>query len=203
LLSSVILSPSKDAERSRGDAESEIYGLLALMMFHHSRRSARTGPSGELILMADQDRSKWDRSEISQAEALLKRALASGRMGRYTCEACIAQIHAAAQGAEETGWARIVQLYDVLLEIDPSPIIELNRAAAIAMRDGPAAGLAIMDDIISRGALSDYRFAHAARADMYRRLGQIEEARSAYAQALALTQQEAERRYITGRMAEL
>jgi RNA polymerase sigma-70 factor (ECF subfamily) len=183
--------------------EGEIYGLLALMMFQHSRRKTRTGPSGELILLGDQDRSKWDLSEISQADAFLKRALRSGRMGRYACEASIAQVHAAARRPDETDWARIVQLYDALLEIEQSPIIELNRAAAIAMRDGPAAGLAIMDDIIDRGALSDYRFAHAARADMYRRLGRIEEARSAYAHALALTQQDAERRYIAGRMTEL
>ncbi len=141
-------------------------GSLALMMFQHSRRNARTSPSGELILLDDQDRSKWDRAEISQAEVFLKRALSSQRMGRYTCEASIAQVHAAAKRPEETDWAKIVQLYDVLLEIDPSPIIELNRAAAIAMRDGPAAGLAIMNDIIARGALNDYRFAHAARADM-------------------------------------
>lgn len=183
--------------------EAEIYGLLALMMFHHARRTARTGPSGELILLGDQDRSKWDRYEISQADAYLKRALPPGHMGHYACEASIAQVHVAARRPEETDWDRIVQLYDALLEMDPSPIIEINRAAAIAMRDGPAAGLAIMDDIMGGGALSDYRFAHAARADMYRRLGRIEEAKSAYAQALALTHQEAERRYIAGRVAEL
>lgn len=183
--------------------EAEIYGLLALMLFHHARRNARTGASGELILLADQDRSKWDRSEISQANVYLKRAVMPGRMGRYACEASIAQVHVAALRAEETDWARIVQLYDALLEIEPSPIIELNRAAAIAMRDGPAAGLAIMDDVIARGSLNEYRFAHAARADMYRRLGRVGEARAAYAQALALTQQDAERRYIAGRMAEL
>lgn len=124
-------------------------------------------------------------------------------MSRYACEASTAQAHASARRGEETDWTRIVQLYDMLLHIDPSPIVEINRAAAIAMRDGPEAALAIMDDIIARGALNDYRFAHAARADMYRRLGRIEEARSAYAEALALTQQEAERRYIAGRMAEL
>lgn len=183
--------------------EPEIYGLLALMMFHNSRRGARAGPSGELILLGDQDRSKWDHSEISQAQVYLKRALSPGNMGRYACEASIAQVHAAAASPEETDWAKIVRLYDALLHIEPSPIIEINRAAAIAMRDGPAAGLEIMDDIISRGALSDYRFAHAARADMYRRLGRIEEARAAYAHALTLTQQEAERRYIAGRIAEL
>lgn len=183
--------------------EPEIYALLALMLFHHSRRTARTGPSGELILLGDQDRSKWDRSAISQAELYLRRALERGPMSRYACEASIAQVHASARRGEETDWTRIVQLYDVLLHIDPSPVIEINRAAAIAMRDGPEAALAIMDDVIARGALNDYRFAHAARADMYRRLGRIEEARSAYAEALALTQQEAERRYIAGRMAEL
>jgi RNA polymerase sigma-70 factor (ECF subfamily) len=183
--------------------EAEIYGLLALMMFHHARRRARTGPSGELILLGDQDRSKWDRPEISQGEAFLKLALASGQLGRYSCEAAIAQVHVRAQHYEDTDWHRIVQLYDALIEINPSPIVEINRAAAIAMRDGPAAGLEIMDEIIGRGALSDYRFAHAARADMYRRLGRIEEAKSAYSDALALTQQEAERRYIAGRIAEL
>jgi RNA polymerase sigma-70 factor (ECF subfamily) len=189
--------------RDRGDSEAEIYALLALMMFQHSRRNARTGASGEFILLADQDRSKWDRAEISQAEEYLERALLLGHMGRYVCEASIAQVHAAARRPEDTDWARIVQFYDALLKIDPSPIIEINRAAAIAMRDGPAAGLELMDDIVARGALSDYRFAHAARADMYRRLGRTEEARSAYAQALTLTHQEAERRYLAGRMAEL
>lgn len=183
--------------------EAEIFGLLALMMFHHSRRSARTGPSGELILLDDQDRSKWDRAEIVQAEAYLARAVPAGRMGRYACEASIAQVHTSAQRPQDTDWNRIVQLYDMLLKVNPSPIVEMNRAAAVAMRDGPAAGLALMNDIIARGTLSDYRFAHAARADMYRRLGQVEEARSAYAQALALTQQEAERRYIERRIVEL
>ena len=183
--------------------EPEIAGLLALMMFHHARRDARTGPSGELILLDDQDRSKWDRSEISQAEFFLERALSLGRMNRYGFEASIAHVHAVARRPEETDWTRIVKLYDALLEIEPSPIVELNRAAAVAMRDGPAAGLALMDEIIARGELSDYRFAHAARADMYRRLGRKEEAGAAYATALALTQQEAERRYIAGRMADL
>jgi RNA polymerase sigma-70 factor (ECF subfamily) len=187
----------------RSNTEGEIYGLLALMLFHHSRRNARTGPTGELILLDNQDRSKWDRADISQAQAFLGRALARGNIGRYAYEASIAQVHAAAQSPEETDWAKIVQFYDVLLQIDPSPIIGLNRAVAIAMRDGPAEGLAIMNAIITGGTLSDYRFAHAARADMYRRLGRIEEAKSEYSCALALTQQEAERRYIAGRMAEL
>lgn len=183
--------------------EPEIHGLLALMLFHHARRDARTGASGELVLLSDQDRSKWNRSEIAQAEKSLKRALSRGRAGRYACEAAIAQVHAVAQRAEETDWPKIVERYDALLEIDPSPIIELNRAAAIAMRDGPAAGLALMDAIIEREGLAGYRFAHAARADMLRRLGRTEEARAAYADALALTQQDAERRYITHRMTHL
>jgi RNA polymerase sigma-70 factor (ECF subfamily) len=181
----------------------EIYGLLALMMFQHARRSARIGPSGELILLGDQDRSKWDRSEISQAQACLVRALAANPMGRYACEASIAQVHAVARRPEETDWGRIVQLYDALLAIEPSAVVELNRAAAIAMRDGPEAGVAIIESIIARGAVGDYRFAHAARADMYRRLGRTAEARAAYEDALALTQQDAERRYLAGRLAEL
>lgn len=203
VIRNLVPGPSKHTSRYRGDSESEICGLLALMMFHHSRRNARTSARGGLILLDDQDRSKWDQSEISQAEVFLKRAVVPQPMSRYAYEASIAQVHAAARHPEDTDWAKIVALYDALLEIDPSPIIELNRAAAIAMRDGPAAGLAIMDDIIRRGALSDYRFAHAARADMYRRLGRIEEAKTAYAQALTLTQQGAERRYIADRMAEL
>ena len=182
--------------------DAEIYGLLALMMFHHARRSARTGPSGELMLLADQDRSKWDRSEISQADAYLKRALVAGRMGRYACEASIAQVHVAARLPEETDWAKIVRCTRSARNRSIAHY-RLNRAAAIAMRDGPAAGLAVMDEVIARGSLSDYRFAHAARADMYRRFGRVDEARSAYAQALALTQQEAERRYIARRMADL
>jgi RNA polymerase sigma-70 factor (ECF subfamily) len=189
--------------RYRSTVESQIHGLLALMLFQHSRRSARTGPTGELILLPDQDRSKWDRAEIAQADDFLRRALASGPMGRYACEASIAQVHAEAPRPDETDWARIVRLYDALLQIEHSPVIEINRAAAVAMRDGPAAGLALMERIISRGDLKDYRFAHAARADMYRRMGRTEEARSAYAQALALTRQDAERRFIAARIAEL
>jgi len=181
----------------------EIYGLLALMMFQHARRRARTGASVELVLLADQDRSKWDASEIAQAAAYLKRAQSYGDTGRYVCEASIAEVHIAARRPVETDWGKIVLLYDKLLKVSPSPVVELNRAAAVAMRDGPAAGLAIMNEIIGRGMLADYRFAHAARADMYRRLGRKEEAKSAYSQALALTKQDAERRYIAGRMAEL
>jgi RNA polymerase sigma-70 factor (ECF subfamily) len=183
--------------------EGEGFGLLALMMFHHSRRDARSGPTGELVLLDHQDRSRWDRGEIAEGKAFLECALACRPMGRYTCEASIAAVHAESPCANETNWVRIVQLYDTLLEVDPSPIIELNRAAAIAMADGPAAGLSIMESIAARGDLSDYRFAHAARADMYRRLGRVDDARSAYAEALALTNQEAERRFIIERIAEL
>jgi RNA polymerase sigma-70 factor (ECF subfamily) len=183
--------------------EPEAYGLLAMMMFHHARLNARAGPSGELILLEQQDRSRWDRAEIARARGFLNRALLSGRVGRYTCQAAIAALHAEARSAGETNWARIVEIYDALLEIDRSPIVALNRAVAIAMRDGPAAGLAIVEAILARGELSQYRFAHAARADMYRRLGLANEARSAYDRALALTQQDAERRFLTGRIAEL
>ncbi len=183
--------------------DGEGFGLLALMIFHHSRRQARSGPTGELILLEHQDRSRWDRGEIAEGKAFLERALAYGSMGRYTCEASIAAVHAESPCANRTNWVRIVQLYDTLLELDPSPIIELNRAAAIAMTAGPAAGLAIMESIAARGDLSEYRFAHTARADMYRRLGRLRDARSAYAGALALTSQEAERRFIIARIAEL
>ncbi|HEV3153702.1 MAG TPA: RNA polymerase sigma factor [Candidatus Baltobacteraceae bacterium] len=182
---------------------SDVCGLLALMLFHHSRRNARTDPSGELILLGDQDRAKWDRTEIAQAQEYLKRAASGGTMGRYAYEASIAQAHTQGRTPQETDWGTIIQLYDGLLKIEPSPIIELNRAAAISMRDGPSAGLALVEKIVNDNALSGYRFAHAARADMYRRLGRLEEAKSAYAQALALTQQEAERRYLTRRIAEL
>jgi RNA polymerase sigma-70 factor (ECF subfamily) len=183
--------------------EPEGYGLLALMMFHHARRDARAGSSGELILLENQDRTKWDRAEIARARSLLNRALLPGHVGRYTCEAAIAALHAETRSPQETDWASIVRLYDVLLEIDASPVVGLNRAVAIAMRDGPAAGLAIIEGILDRGELRNYRFAHAARADMYRRLGKVNEARLAYGHALDLTQQAAERRFLAARIAEL
>jgi RNA polymerase sigma-70 factor (ECF subfamily) len=181
----------------------EVYGLLALMMFHHARCNSRVGPSGELILLEQQDRSLWDRTEIARARALLNRALLAGQMGRYTCEAAIAALHAESRSPQETDWLRIVHLYDVLLRIEPSPIVALNRAVAVAMCDGPAAGLAIVESILARGDLVEYRFAHAARADMYRRLGRVNEARAAYDRALGLTQQDAERRFLAARIAEL
>jgi RNA polymerase sigma-70 factor (ECF subfamily) len=177
--------------------------MLAMMMFHHARVNGRAGPSGELILLEHQDRSKWDRAEIAHARGFLNRALLSGRMGRYTCQAAIAALHAEARSAQETNWTGIVEVYDALLEIDPSPVVALNRAVAIAMLDGPAAGLAILEAILARGDLSEYRFAHAARADMYRRLGRASEAQSSYDHALALTQQGAERRFLAARIADL
>jgi RNA polymerase sigma-70 factor (ECF subfamily) len=183
--------------------EPEICGLVALMMFHHARRAARTDANGKLVLLDDQDRSAWDHAEIAEAETFLQRALAAPRPGRYAYEAAIAQVHASAQRAGETKWDRIVTLYDGLREIEPSAVVELNRAAAIAMRDGPEAGLANLESILARGELNDYRFAHAARADLYRRLGRWREARAAYQHALSLTEQEAERRYLRERLAQL
>ena len=176
--------------------EPEAIGLLALMLLHESRRTARASPSGELILLADQDRSRWNREQIAEGSALVERALASRRAGPYAIQAAIAAVHANAPSAEATDWSEIVGLYDVLLRVDPSPVIELNRAVAVAMRDGPSAGLALIDAILARGDLQDYRLAHAAQADMYRRLDRTEQARDAYARALALTRQEPERRFL-------
>ena len=183
--------------------EPEAIGLLALMLLHESRRTARASPSGELILLADQDRSRWNREQIAEGSALVERALASRRAGPYAIQAAIAAVHANAPSAEATDWSEIVGLYDVLLRVDPSPVIELNRAVAVAMRDGPSAGLALIDAILARGDLQDYRLAHAAQADMYRRLDRTEQARDAYARALALTRQEPERRFLERRLAEL
>ena len=183
--------------------EPEAIGLLALMLLHESRRTARASPSGELILLADQDRSRWNGEQIAEGSALVERALASRRAGPYAIQAAIAAVHANAPSAEATDWSEIVGLYDVLLRVDPSPVIELNRAVAVAMRDGPSAGLALIDAILARGDLQDYRLAHAAQADMYRRLDRTEQARDAYARALALTRQEPERRFLERRLAEL
>lgn len=183
--------------------EPEVYGLLALMIFHHARLEARTGPSGDLIPLEQQDRSRWDRTQIARAQSFLKRALQGGRMGRFTCEASIAALHAENRSAPETNWKLIVQLYDRLLEVEPSAIVRLNRAVAVAMRDGPAAGLAIIDEIIAEGCLAEYRFAHAARAELNRRLGRNDQARSSYERALTMTRQDAERRFILGRLSEL
>jgi RNA polymerase sigma-70 factor (ECF subfamily) len=183
--------------------EPEVVGLLALMLLHESRRAARTSPSGDLVLLEDQDRSRWNREQIAEGLTLVERALSSRRVGPYTLQAAIAAIHAEAPDAAATDWAEIVGLYDVLLRIEPSPVVELNRAVAVAMRDGPMAGLALIDAILARGDLADYHLAYAARADLCRRLGRTAEARVAYEQALSLTQQEPERRFLARRLADL
>jgi RNA polymerase sigma-70 factor (ECF subfamily) len=178
-------------------------GLLALLLLHESRRLARTSPEGELVLLEDQDRTLWNRDQIAEGSALVGRALSSRRFGLYTLQAAIVAVHANAPSVSATDWGQIVGLYDVLLRVDPSPVVELNRAVAVAMRDGPEAGLALIDAILARGDLAEYHLAHAARADMCRRLGRKEEARNSYARALSLTQQEPERRFLERRLAEL
>jgi RNA polymerase sigma-70 factor, ECF subfamily len=183
--------------------EAEVIGLLALMLLHESRRTARTSASGELVLLDDQDRSLWNRDQIDEGRKLVERALTGRRFGPYTLQAAIAAVHADAATAAETDWAQIVGLYDVLLRADPSPVVELNRAAAVAMRDGPAAGLAIVDEILAGGDLDEYQFAHSARADLCRRLGRVADARESYARALALTKQGPERRFLERRLREI
>jgi RNA polymerase sigma-70 factor, ECF subfamily len=183
--------------------EPEAVGLLALMLLHESRRAARTSPSGELILLDDQDRSLWNREQIAEGMQLVERALKVRRAGPYAIQAAIAAVHAGAASAAATDWNEIVGLYDALLQAAPSPVIELNRAVALAMRDGPAAGLAAVDRILARGDLLDYRLAHAARADLCRRLGRASEARASYERALKLTRQEPERRFLERRIAEV
>jgi RNA polymerase sigma-70 factor (ECF subfamily) len=183
--------------------EAEARGLLGLMLLHESRRAARTSPSGELILLDDQDRSLWNRDQIAEGLRLVEQALGSRRFGPYTIQSAIAAVHAEATEAGATDWAQIVGLYDVLLRADPSPVIELNRAVALAMRDGPAPGLELVDAILGRGELQDYRPAHAARADLCRRLGRVADARASYERALALSRQDPERRFIERRLEEL
>jgi len=183
--------------------EPEVIGLLALMLLHESRRAARTSAAGDLILLEDQDRSLWNRELIAEGAALVERALSSRRIGPYILQAAIAAVHAEAPNAAATDWAQIVGLYDVLARVEPSPVVELNRAVAVAWRDGPGAGLALIDTILARGDLADYRLAHAARADLCRRLGRNAEARASYQRALALTRQEPERRFLERRLAEL
>jgi RNA polymerase sigma-70 factor, ECF subfamily len=183
--------------------EPEVFGLLALMLLQDSRRAARTSADGDLILLPDQDRSRWDRERIAEGAAMLQRAVSSGQVGPYTLQAAIAGAHAEAPTAQATDWARIVGLYDRLARADPSPVIELNRAVAVSMRDGPSAGLALVDALLERGQLHGYHLAHAARADLLRQLGRTAEARAAYQRALDLTQQEPERRFIQRRLSEL
>ncbi len=183
--------------------EPEAIGLLALMLLQESRRSARSSPAGELVLLNDQDRSLWNRDQITEGSALVTRALASRRAGPYSVQAAIAAVHADAASADATDWGEIAGLYDVLLQIEPSPVVELNRAVAIAMRDGPASGLTLIEAILARGDLKGYHLAHAARADLCRRLGKTNQARAAYKRAIALARQEPERRFLERRLAEL
>ena len=183
--------------------EPEAMGLLALMLLHESRRMARASPTGDVILLDAQDRAQWDRGLITEGVALIERALRMRRPGPYCLQAAISAVHAEAPHAGATDWAEIVGLYDLLSATEPSPVIELNRAVAVAMRDGPAAGLRLVDALLARGELADYRLAHAARADLCRRLGQQAGARESYQRALALTHQGPERRFLEGRLAEL
>jgi RNA polymerase sigma-70 factor (ECF subfamily) len=183
--------------------EPEAIGLLALMVLQESRRPARTTPDGDVVLLDDQDRSLWDAGLIAEGRALLGRATGTGRVGPYTIQAAIAAVHSVAPTAAATDWRRITVLYDTLLALNPSPVVELNRAVAIAMRDGPAAGLVLIDAILERGDLEDYHLAHAARADLLRRLGDRDGARAAYERALALARQVPERRFLMKRLAQL
>ncbi|HTF86140.1 MAG TPA: RNA polymerase sigma factor [Cellvibrio sp.] len=183
--------------------ESEAMGLLALMLLHDSRRHARMSADGDLILLDEQDRSLWDRQLIAEGSELITRSLSSRRFGPYTIQAAIVGVHAEAATPADTDWNEIVGLYDLLLRVAPSPVVELNRAVAVAMRDGPKAGLAIIDDMVNRGELKDYHLLHSARADLCRRLGLRTEAKAAYEQALKLTKQEPERRFLERRIAEL
>jgi len=173
------------------------------MLLHESRRAARTSASGDVIVLEMQDRSLWDRELIAEGVALVERALSSGRPGAYALQAAISALHAEAPRADATDWPQIVALYDVLHRAEPSPVVDLNRAVAVAMRDGPQAGIALIDAIFARGDLADYRLAHAARADLCRRLGRVDEARTSYERALQLTQLEPERRFLERRLAGL
>jgi RNA polymerase sigma-70 factor, ECF subfamily len=183
--------------------EPEVIGLLSLMLLHESRHAARTSPTGKLMLLEHQDRSLWNRAQIAEGVALVESALKSHRFGSYTLQAAIAAVHAEAESAAATDWRQIVALYNRLIRIQPSPVVELNRAVAIAMRDGPEVGLALIDQALARGELANYYLAHSARADVCRRLGKTAEARSSYERALALTQQEPERTFLQERLRQL
>jgi RNA polymerase sigma-70 factor (ECF subfamily) len=178
-------------------------GLLAVMLLHESRRPARTSASGDLVLLEQQDRSLWNQDLIREGTALVGQALASKRIGPYTLQAAVVAVHAESPGAEEADWAQIVALYDLLMRSEPSPIIELNRAVAVAMRDGPAKGLELVDGLLERGELAQYHLAHATRADFCRRLGKKADARDSYQRAFALAKQEPERRFLEKRLGEL
>jgi RNA polymerase sigma-70 factor, ECF subfamily len=181
----------------------EVIGLLGLMLLTDSRREARATSTGEIVLLENQDRSRWDQQQIAEGTQLVQQSLQSGGPGSYAIQAAIAAVHAEATSTSQTDWPQIVTLYDVLLAIDPSPVIELNRAAAVAMRDGAEAGLALIDAIFTRGELAEYQLAHAARADLLRRLGRTSEAIAAYQEALRLTKQEPQRRFLLRRLYEL
>ena len=183
--------------------EPEVLGLLALMLLQESRRAARTSATGELILLENQDRALWNRAQIAEGVALVEKAVSSQRFGPYTLQAAIAAVHAEAESVALTDWRQIVALYDRLARLQPSPVVRLNRAVAVAMCDGPEAGLALIDALLERGELADYYLAHSARADMYRRLGRTAEARSSYEKALALTLQEPERQFLQERIRQL
>ncbi len=183
--------------------EPEAMGLLALMLLHESRRAARMSADGNLVLLEQQDRALWDRAQIAEGVQLVERALRSRRVGPYVLQAAIGALHAEAPSAAGTDWAEVVGLYDVLMRVEPSPVVALNRAVAVAMRDGPAAGLALIDALSQQGELKDYRLMHAARADLCRRLDRRADARQAYERALSLTKQEPERRFLEQRIRDM
>jgi RNA polymerase sigma-70 factor (ECF subfamily) len=183
--------------------EPEVIGLLALMLLQESRRAARTSPTGELILLEHQDRALWNREQIAEGVGLVEKALSSRRFGPYTLQAAIAAVHAEAESTAATDWRQIVALYNQLVRVQPSPVVHLNRAVAIAMCDGPAAGLKHIDAVLEHGELANYYLAHSARAELYRRLGRTAEARASYERALALTQQEPERQFLQERIRQL
>jgi RNA polymerase sigma-70 factor (ECF subfamily) len=183
--------------------EPEAAGLLALMLLHESRRATRTSPTGEIVLLDEQDRSRWNQAQIAEGATLVERALLSRRFGPYTLQAAIAAVHAEAPNAASTDWAQIVGLYDVLARADPSPVVALNRAAAVAMRDGPLAGLVLVEALLATGDLDGYHLAHSAQADLCRRLGRMAEARAGYQRALSLARQEPERRFLERRLRDL
>lgn len=181
----------------------EVLGLVALMLLQESRRPARTSSTGDIVLLEHQDRSLWNRDQIVEGQQLVERVLVSGQIGTYALQAAIAAVHADAPSVQQTDWAQIVALYDILVQAEPSPVVELNRAVAVAMRDGPAEGLQLIDAVLARGELTDYHLAHAARADLCRRLGRISDAQAGYRRALALVRQEPERRFLEKRLGEL
>ncbi|MEP6618608.1 MAG: RNA polymerase sigma factor [bacterium] len=183
--------------------EPEALGLLAMMLLHHARCETRVNSSGDLVLLEDQDRSQWDRTQIAEAKGLIEQAFATRRIGSYVLQAAISAVHADAQSVDQTDWPQIVSLYDVLCRADPSPVVALNRAAAVGMRDGPAAGLAAAEAVLEQGGLDDYHPAHVVRADLLRRLGRGEAAQESYRRALVLTRQPAERRFLEARLRQL